>query len=124
MRKNAKLSDEQVREICRKLNQGASLRELSQQFNVSVAAISQIAVKKTYTKIGEQYLKERIKHSAGVRHPLSKFSEEDVHRIRELYNKYETRYSKLIRSVVAKEYAVSVATVCDLVNGNTYKSVK
>ncbi len=106
----AKLTNQEVLEIKNLLNNtNISYKELSEQFNVSIGCLENIASNRTWKTIGETVVRQT--------NSKRRFSSEQIREIRDKAKNGETYVS------LGKTYNISSAAISKIVNYKTYKNV-
>ena len=122
-----RLTEEQIIDICLKLNAGKNQTEIAKEYDVCNVAIHDIAVRKTHREISSKYLSGYTdpRKSSGWR-LKGKLSVKDIRAIRNLvayYSTTEYSFLKVNCSVLAQNYGVSNSTMSNLIKGKTHKGV-
>jgi predicted DNA-binding protein YlxM (UPF0122 family) len=124
---HVRLTEDQIIDICLKLNAGKNQTEIAKEYDVCNVAIHDIAVRKTHREISSKYLSGYTdpRKSSGWR-LKGKLSVKDIRAIRNLvayYSTTEYSFLKVNCSVLAQNYGVSNSTMSNLIKGKTHKGV-
>lgn len=112
---NAKLTEEQVKQIVQLANENMTRKELGQRFGVSRQTINSIINGHDW-----KYLNIKSNHidrSHGANHPVAKLNSEIVREIRHLYQQGQSQRS------LSRKYSVSHRTIHQIITRETWKDV-
>jgi hypothetical protein len=109
-------TDEEVKEIRRRLAENEYKIDLAREFNVSVSTITSLAKRETFSHIDDDFgVIECVRGPRGERHAASKLVEEDVLEIRQRAAQGERQCS------IAIDFNIDTSTVSLICNRHRWK---
>ena len=105
-----KLTDDQVHEICKLIEEGGRNKEIAKKYNISSPTVSDIRYGRSFTSITKNYNLESLR--------CIDLTDEQVHEICKLMEE------GVSNTEIVKKYNISPSTVSEIRRGKTHKAIR